>query len=208
MVIVSGMLFLWSGWWTVNLLLKFLQWTPVQRITTEFLAEQNKTLFTNKISMRSTVNRVPVPAHIRLPVCPSLMVLCCEHIISMKTMSKTHPIVSSMLQIGGFHVTSIDHNSNYREVWGSHVGWGAMLCPIQNSLMFWKILKLLNYSYFAKIMTGKPKIGILTNMTELYPFLESKKWYLLLRGFCGHVMSHDNHQYVYCTPVKKYQINK
>ena len=118
--------------------------------------------------MRSTVNRVPVPAHIRLPVCPSLMVLCCEHIISMKTMSKTHPIVSSMLQIGGFHVTSIDHNSNYREVWGSHVGWGAMLCPIQNSLMFWKILKLLNYSYFAKIMTGKPKIGILTNMTELH----------------------------------------
>ena len=41
------------------------------------------------------------------------------------------------------------------------------------------ILKFLNYSYFAKIMTRKPKIVNLTNMTELYPFLESKKWHLL-----------------------------
>ena len=35
-------------------------------------------------------------------------------------------------------------------------------------------LKFLNYSYFAKIMTRKPKIVNLVNMTELYPFLESK----------------------------------
>ena len=49
-----------------------------------------------------------------------------------------------------------------------------MAChPIQNSLMFWKILKPLNYSYFVKIMTGKPKIGNLTNMTELDPFRKS-----------------------------------
>ena len=54
---------------------------------------------------------------------------------------------------------------------------------IQNSLTFWKIFMiLLNYSYFAKIMTGKPKIGNLTNRTELYPFLESKKWCLLFEG--------------------------
>ena len=45
-----------------------------------------------------------------------------------------------------------------------------------------KILKVLNYSYFAKIMTRKLKIGNLTNVTELYPFLESKKWYLLFKG--------------------------
>ena len=31
-------------------------------------------------------------------------------------------------------------------------------------------------------MTRKPKIGNLTNMTELYPFLEPKKWYLLFKG--------------------------
>ena len=30
-------------------------------------------------------------------------------------------------------------------------------------------------------MTGKPKIGNLTNITELYPFLESNKWYLLFK---------------------------
>ena len=35
--------------------------------------------------------------------------------------------------------------------------------------------KKLDCSYFAKIMTRKPKIGNLTNMTELCPFLESKK---------------------------------
>ena len=38
------------------------------------------------------------------------------------------------------------------------------------------------YSYFAKITTRKPKIGKLTNVTELYPFLQSKKWYMLLKG--------------------------
>ena len=48
--------------------------------------------------------------------------------------------------------------------------------------MILEILKFLNYSFFAKIMTRKPKIGILTNMTELYPLLESKKWYLLFNG--------------------------
>ena len=31
-------------------------------------------------------------------------------------------------------------------------------------------------------MTGKPKIGNLTNMTEPYLFLESKKWYLVFKG--------------------------
>ena len=30
-------------------------------------------------------------------------------------------------------------------------------------------------------MTGKPKTGNLTNMTELYPFLESKKWFLVFK---------------------------
>ena len=45
-----------------------------------------------------------------------------------------------------------------------------------------EILKLLNSSYLAKIMNRKPKTGYLTNMTELYPFLESKKWYLLFKG--------------------------
>ena len=38
-----------------------------------------------------------------------------------------------------------------------------------------EILKFLNYSYFDKIMTRKQKIGNLTKVTELYPFLESKK---------------------------------
>ena len=33
----------------------------------------------------------------------------------------------------------------------------------------------MNYNSFTK--TRKPNIGNLTNMTELYPFLETKKWY-------------------------------
>ena len=37
-----------------------------------------------------------------------------------------------------------------------------------------EILKILNYNYFVKIKTRKPKIGKLTNMSELCPFLESK----------------------------------
>ena len=60
-------------------------------------------------------------------------------------------------------------------------------CPIQNPVIILEILNFLNYSYFAKIVTRKPTIGNLTNMTELYPFLESKKWHLLLRGFCSDV---------------------
>ena len=45
-----------------------------------------------------------------------------------------------------------------------------------------KILTFFNYSYFAKLMTRKPKSGMLPDMTELYPFQESKKWYLLFKG--------------------------
>ena len=43
------------------------------------------------------------------------------------------------------------------------------------------ILKILNYSYFVKIMTREPKISNLTNMTELYPFLVLTKWQLLFK---------------------------
>ena len=56
-----------------------------------------------------------------------------------------------------------------------------MAAPYKLSLIL-EILKFLNYSYFAKIMTTKTKIGNLTKVTELYPFLESKKWYLLFKG--------------------------
>ena len=61
-----------------------------------------------------------------------------------------------------------------------------------------EILKFLNCSYFATILTRKPKIGNLTNMTELYLFLESKKWYLLFKGL---LWSHDreNHQLDTCS---------
>ena len=44
-----------------------------------------------------------------------------------------------------------------------------------------EILKSLNCSYLAKIITRNPKIVNLTKVTELYPFLESKKWYLLFK---------------------------
>ena len=80
-------------------------------------------------------------------------------------------------------------------------------CPIQDSLTFWKILKLLNYSYFAKIITGKPKIGNLTNMTKLYSFLESKKWYLLFKGIlwsCDHKMKTSN---TFCKCVKYWRFS-
>ena len=43
-------------------------------------------------------------------------------------------------------------------------------------------LRFLNYTDSAKFMTRKPKIGNWTNMTKLYPFLESKKSYLLFKG--------------------------
>ena len=48
-------------------------------------------------------------------------------------------------------------------------------------LIILEILKFLNYNYFAKIMTRKPKIVNLTNVTELYPFLESKSGICYLR---------------------------
>ena len=51
-----------------------------------------------------------------------------------------------------------------------------------------EILKYFNYGCFAESMTRKPKIGNLTNMTEIYPFLVSKMWHLL--GFvvtCRHM---------------------
>ena len=55
-------------------------------------------------------------------------------------------------------------------------------CMWRPCWMALEILSFLNYIYFAKVMSRKPNIGNLTNMTELYPFLESKKWYLLFKG--------------------------
>ena len=53
-----------------------------------------------------------------------------------------------------------------------------------------------NIEIFELQLTRKPKIGNLTNMTELYLFLESKKWYLK-----GLLWSHDreNHQLDTCS---------
>ena len=56
-----------------------------------------------------------------------------------------------------------------------------MAAPYETLYIILEILKFFNYSYFAKIMTRKPEIGNLTDMTELYPFLESKM-YLLFKG--------------------------
>ena len=61
------------------------------------------------------------------------------------------------------------HDMPYHPTWPPHTKLSFIL----------EILKYFNYSYFAKLMTRKPQIGNLTNMTELYPFLELKKWYLL-----------------------------
>ena len=61
------------------------------------------------------------------------------------------------------------HDMPYHPTWAPHTKLSFIL----------EILKYFNYSYFAKLMTRKPQIGNLTNMTELYPFLELKKWYLL-----------------------------
>ena len=55
--------------------------------------------------------------------------------------------------------------------------------PQKTLFIILEIVKFLNYSYFAKIMMRKPNIVNLTNMTELYPFLESEKWYLLFKDF-------------------------
>ena len=57
-----------------------------------------------------------------------------------------------------------------------------MAAPYKTLFIILEILNFSNYSYFAKIMTRKPKIINLTNMTELYPFLESKKRHLLSKG--------------------------
>ena len=55
-----------------------------------------------------------------------------------------------------------------------------MTCHVTpyKTVIILEILKFLNYSYFARIMTRKPKNGNLTKVTELYSFLESKKWNL------------------------------
>ena len=72
--------------------------------------------------------------------------------------------------------------------------------PIQNSVIILETLKFMNCSYFAKIMTKKPNIGNLTKVTELHPFLESKKWYLLFKGVLWwrvtDVTSHENQELV------------
>lgn len=64
--------------------------------------------------------------------------------------------------------------------------------------------------YFAKIMTRNPgKIGNLTNITELYPFLEAKKWYL--RGFYGHdllVKTTNSVQVYHATLPEQYVVNR
>ena len=61
------------------------------------------------------------------------------------------------------------------EHWGAlgimgelHVGCRGRLMQNWRYWNFW--------TYFAKIMTRKQKLGIWTNKTELSPFLESKKW--------------------------------
>ena len=59
-----------------------------------------------------------------------------------------------------------------------------------------KILEILKSSYFAKIMTRKPKIGNLTNMTKLCPFWSHKSGICYLRGFCGDMTSHENQEYL------------
>ena len=66
-------------------------------------------------------------------------------------------------------------------VWGGHVGWHAML---SHTKLFWNFLITANPQ---NIMTRKPQIGNMTNITKLCPFLESKKWYT--RPLC------ENHQY-------------
>ena len=45
--------------------------------------------------------------------------------------------------------------------------------PHKKLSLILEILRFLNYSYLVKIITGKPKTGEFTNMTALYPFLES-----------------------------------
>ena len=59
------------------------------------------------------------------------------------------------------------------------MGWP---CWMTWHVLILEILTFLNYSYFAKTMSGKPKISSFTKVTKLYLFLESKKWYLLLKG--------------------------
>ena len=83
------------------------------------------------------------------------------------------------------HITTRHHkiplNSRYT---AHHPTWQ----PHTKLSLILEILKFLNCSYFTKIMTKKPKIGNLTNKTKNYPFLESKKWYLLFKGI---LWSHD-----------------
>ena len=56
------------------------------------------------------------------------------------------------------------------------------LRSLHNKLYIIQISQFLNYHYFSKIRGIKPKIDKLTNSTQLYPSLESKKSWLLLRG--------------------------
>ena len=53
-----------------------------------------------------------------------------------------------------------------------------MAAPYKTLFIILEILKFLNHSYFDKFMTRKPKSGI-----------------CYLRGFCGHVKSHENQEF-------------
>ena len=52
-----------------------------------------------------------------------------------------------------------------------------------------EILKFLNYSFFDKIMTRKPKIGTWLTWLSSIHFWSQKSGICYLRAFCGHVTS-------------------
>ena len=58
----------------------------------------------------------------------------------------------------------------------------------------------MNCSYFAKITTRKQKNGKLINMTQLYLFLESNIWYLLLKGAVAPIVPAANNTYALSNP--------
>ena len=56
-----------------------------------------------------------------------------------------------------------------------------MTAPYKTLFNFGNTTVNYSYMYFAKMITRKPKNDNLTNITKLYPLLESKQWHLLLK---------------------------
>ena len=96
-------------------------------------------LLTNKISMRAIINRVPVPRHVRFPVCPPFMVLTGQHNIPVqwnKNPSKLN-YIHCQLMYTKWNFTLMCTGSDNLEVWWGYLRRGGVI--LVGSWVLWRL---------------------------------------------------------------------